>query len=436
MGKPDSMIWSVRQGDPAAESKLSAALGVTDMTARLLRNRSICTPEEGARFLHPKLGDLQDPFQLRDMAAAVVRIRKALLEREKILILGDYDVDGVTATALLLRFFRLLHAEADYYIPGRLEEGYGLHTESMERFAAQGVRLIVTVDSGITAREPVARARELGMDVIVTDHHEPSEEIPECTAVIDPKSTGETYPFRDLSGVGVAFKLAWALAQEISNGESVGEELKLFLWECLGLVALGTVADVVPLTAENRILVRQGLKSLEASRHPGERALLSVGGTEKPAASDLAFRLGPRINAAGRLGDSRLGVEILTDDSYESAMKVAKELDRMNRKRQEIERKIFEEAREQVLHRGMDSQPAIVLEHEKWHAGVIGIVASKLVEAFGRPVVLITFDGDHGRGSARSIPAFDIHEAMTLSSGSLASFGGHSQAAGLSLERG
>jgi single-stranded-DNA-specific exonuclease len=304
----------------------------------------------------------------------------------------------------------------------------------MEAFAKQGVKLLVTVDSGITAREPVARARALGMDVIVTDHHEPGEDMPECTAVIDPKVESESYPYRDLSGVGVAFKLAWALAQQISDGE-VSEDLKLFLWECLGLVALGTVADVVPLTQENRILVRHGLKALGASRQAGERALLSIVGTDRPSATELAFRLGPRINAAGRLGDSRLGVELLTNESYESALKGARELDRMNRKRQEIEKRIFEEASERVGALGLDRHPAIVLEQEGWHAGVIGIVASKLVEAYGRPVVLIAFDGDMGRGSARSIPTFALHEAMKRCSESLDSFGGHSQAAGLTISR-
>ncbi|MHC4599145.1 MAG: single-stranded-DNA-specific exonuclease RecJ [Planctomycetota bacterium] len=427
--------WSIRDGERGTEEKLRGALGLRPLTARLLGNRGIVSPEEGAHFLHPKLGDLHDPFLLKDMAPAVMRIRKALLEREKILILGDYDVDGVTATALLLRLFRLLHADTGFHIPHRLEEGYGLHAESMEGFAEEGAKLLVSVDSGVTAREPVARARTLGMDVIVTDHHEPAGALPECTAVIDPKRADETYPFRDLSGVGVAFKLAWALAREVSPGKEVPEDVKSFLWECLGLVALGTVADVVPLKGENRILVRHGLKSLGASRHPGERALLSSVGAENPDASELAFRLGPRINAAGRLGDSRLAVDILTNHSFENAVKEVRNLDRMNRKRQKIERRIFEEANEKVRARKADAHPAIVLEDEDWHAGVIGIVASKLVEAYGRPVVLIALDGDRGRGSARSIPSFHIHEAMKQCASTLDSFGGHAQAAGLSVPR-
>jgi len=429
------MAWSAQEPEPETERKLSAALGLTTLTTRLLLNRGFREPEAAARFLHPKLEDLHDPFLLRDMKPAVERIRKALHAREKVIVLGDYDADGVTATALLLRLFRLLHADVEYHIPSRLEEGYGLHEEAMPGFEARGARLLVTVDCGITGRGAVARAQELGMDVIVTDHHEPSGPLPSCTAVIDPKRADETYPFRDLAGVGVAFKLAWALARELETARGVPEDLRLFLREALGLVALGTVADVVPLRGENRILVKHGLRAMASSRSPGERALLTVSGTDAPEASDLGFRLGPRVNAGGRMGDSRIAVELLTSSSYETALELAKELDRMNRRRKEVEKRIFEDASKRVRAEGLDGGPAIVLGSESWHAGVIGIVASKLVDAFQRPVVLISLDGERGKGSARSIPAFNMHGALCRCADTLMSFGGHEQAAGLTVSR-
>jgi single-stranded-DNA-specific exonuclease len=434
--RTDSMTWGIAAPDPEKERRLAAALGLRPLIARLLVNRGMDEPESAARFLHPRLEELHDPSLLTDMDAAVARIRRALYAREKILILGDFDADGVTATALLYRLFRFLHADVGYHIPGRLEEGYGLHEESMDRFAEEGARLLVTVDCGITAGGPVAKARSLGMDVIVTDHHEPGEDLPTCTAVVDPKRAGESYPFRDLSGVGVAFKLAWALVRDLTaTGNGTAAELKAFLWESLSLVALGTVADVVPLRGENRILVKHGLTALSRSRNPGERALLTLAGKERPDASDLAFRLAPRINAAGRLGDSRIAVELFAGDSYETALETAKKLDRMNRRRQDIEKRIFEQAVEQVHARSMEDDPVLLLESDAWHAGVIGIVASRLVEAYGRPAVLIAMDGPVGRGSARSVPAFHIQKAFLRCSKTLLTFGGHAQAAGLTLER-
>jgi len=429
----ESMTWSVAPGDPASERRLSASLGLCPLTARLLRNRRLQGPEESARFLHPRLEDLHDPFLLTDMDAAVARVHEALREGEKIVVLGDFDADGVTATSLLVRLFRIFHADVSYFIPDRLEEGYGLHEDAVERLAAGGAKLLITVDCGITALRPVARARALGLDVIVTDHHEPAPAMPACTAVLNPKREGETYPFRDLAGVGVAFKLAWALARDVSPSREVTEDLKVFLWESMGLVALGTVADVVPLRGENRILVKHGLRALGATRHPGERALMEVSVKGKPDVTDLAFRMGPRINAAGRLGDSRKGVELFTCESFEDALETASELDRMNRRRQTIEKRIFEQARDCVLADGLDEAPAIVLASPAWHAGVIGIVASRLVESFRRPVVMFRMEGEIGRGSARSIPALHLHRSLGLCADTLEAFGGHAQAAGLTI---
>ncbi|MCU0724030.1 MAG: single-stranded-DNA-specific exonuclease RecJ [Planctomycetes bacterium] len=403
--------------DPGAERTLAAALGLHDVTARLLRNRGLADPEAAARFLYPKLADLHDPGLLKGMDAAVARIRQALVKKERIVVHGDFDADGVTSTALLMRFLRILQAPAVYHIPERLTEGYGVSVEAVERLAAEGAGLMITVDCGITAREPIARARALGLDTVVTDHHEPSGALPEACAIVDPKREDETYPFRDLAGVGVVFKLAWALARDVSVAGAVSDELKAFLWE----------------TGENRILVKHGLSALERSRHPGEGALLSVAGTEAPGSQDLAFRLGPRINAAGRLGDSRTVVEMFLTDSREAALESARSLDRMNRRRQEIERKIFDEACERVVREGRERGSAIVLAGEGWHPGVIGVVASKLVETFHRPVVLVSLDGEAGRGSARSVPAFHVHRALSRCADLLTSYGGHAQAAGLTL---
>lgn len=429
------MDWTVPPRDGRAEERLSASLGLMPLTCHLLRNRGFSDPEDAARFLHPRLSELHDPALLADMDAAVARIRRALVEKEPIVIHGDYDADGVTATALLLRFFKALGADASWHIPDRLDEGYGLHAESMEALARGGAKLLLTVDCGTTAHAAVDRARACGMDVVVTDHHEPSGPLPACAAVVNPKREDETYPFRDLSGVGVAFKLAWALARDAARSPAAMEELKGFLAASLGLVALGTVADVVSLSGENRILVKHGLKALAQSRHAGERALLACAGTDRPEADDLAFRMGPRINAAGRMGDSRTALELLVCDAYDEALGKTKALERMNRKRQEIEKRILVEVEARILAEGLHEGPAIVVEGEGWHPGVIGIVAARVADAFHRPTVLVALDGAEGRGSARSIPAFNLHAALVRCAPALASFGGHAQAAGLTVRR-
>jgi len=428
-------LWKVHPRDDEASAKLSAVLGIRRATAQILLNRGLDTPEKSRAFLWDGLSNLTDPSRFRDMDLAVQRIHEALASREKILVYGDYDVDGVTATALLVRFFNELHGDVESYIPHRIDEGYGMHVDRLASFREQGVGLIVTVDNGITAVEEVAEARRLGMDVVVTDHHETEGDLPDAVAVLNPKRPDATYPFRDLAGVGVAFKLAWALAQKLSGGPKVSAELREFLVDALGLVALGTVADVVPLLNENRIFVRYGLKSMVRSRNPGLKALLAVCNLmgKKPAAHDLAFRLGPRVNAAGRLGDSETALQLFTATSYSEALTLARKLETHNRRRQEIEALILEQALGMLTGPSADLDPVLVLAREDWHAGVLGIVASKIAERYHRPAVLISLTDGMGKGSARSIPSFHVQQAFAACRDRLLSFGGHAQAAGLTI---
>ncbi len=429
--------WKTLPRDRDQSRRLSAALGVTDLTAQILLNRGLRTPEEGRTFLWPALTDLHDPLLFNGMDKAADRILRALAERQKILVYGDYDVDGVTATALLIRFFQEMHAEVDYYIPDRIDEGYGMNSDALSGFKQKGVDLVISVDNGITAIEEMVEARRLGMDVIITDHHEPSSTLPDALAVITAKRADSTYPFRDLAGVGVAFKLAWAVAQAQSGGGKVSPEMRSFLLDSLGLVALGTVADVVPLTGENRVFVHFGLRALAGSRIQGLKAMLAVCDLmgKVPSTTDLAFKLGPRVNAAGRLGDSSAGVKLLTSNSYPEALEIAKFLDAENRRRQGIEQKILVEALDCLERDGGDRESVIVLAREEWHVGVLGIVASKIADIFHKPAVLISIGEDRCKGSARSIPEFHIQQAFAECGSHLVSYGGHAQAAGLVIEK-
>ena len=430
--------WLIRDADERQRDELVSGLGVSPIIGHLLLNRGMGSLESARRFLAPDLHDLHEPDLLPDIGKAVERIRKALATPEKILIYGDYDADGVTATALLIQLFRMLGAEPLHYIPNRVEEGYGVHVEAIEAASSNGVGLIVTVDCGISAVAEVERARELGIDVVITDHHEPSGTVPRACAVVNPKLTGCLYPYRDLSGVGVAFKLAWAMAQTFSPGKRVEPEFRQFLLDAMGLVALGTVADVVPLTGENRVFAAYGLHALRQSSSPGLGALMREARIDGKllAPEDVSFKLGPRLNAAGRLADAGLCVELLTCDSTERAEAIAQELERKNRERQRIQADILSSARERLASvNDWDERRAIVLADEGWHAGVVGVVAAKLAEEFNRPTVLLVLTGDVARGSARSVPAFNLFAAVEACQASLLSYGGHSQAAGLKVAR-
>lgn len=430
--------WVLRDCDERERDALVASLGVSPILARLLCNRGLGRVELARDFLAPDLSRLHDPGALPDIEKAVWRLRRAIGNQERILIYGDYDADGVTATSLLIQLLRMLGVQPLHHIPNRVEEGYGLHAEAVEAAAAQGVKLILTVDCGTSAAAEVELARKLGIDVIVTDHHEPSHTVPRACAVVNPKLTGALYPFRDLSGVGVAFKLAWALAQSFTPGRRVTDEFRRFLLDAIGLVAMGTVADVVPLVGENRVFTIFGLEALRRTSHPGISALVRQAGLgDRPLTPrDIAFGVGPRLNAAGRLARADLCVELLTTTCPQRAEAIARELEVKNRERQRIQAAILADARRRLAEvHDWDRRRAIVLADPAWHAGVVGIVAAKIAEEFCRPTVLLSLDGDLARGSARSVPHFNLFQALEACHRLLLSYGGHSQAAGLRLRR-
>jgi|GEM_PF-191516 single-stranded-DNA-specific exonuclease len=398
---------------------LARECGLFELTAQLLVNRGVYTVEEARVFLNGDLNDLWSPYLLRDMGRAVARIRAALDAGEKVLVYGDYDVDGMTATALLVRVLRALGGEPRYYIPGR-NDGYGLHGPVLERAAADGVGLVITVDCGVTAVAEVERAREIGLDVIVTDHHEPQGELPPVP-VVNPRRRDCLYPFKDLAGAGVALKLVQALL----DGQ--------FPPEFLGLACLGTVADVMPLVGENRLLVRYGLPLLPDN--PGIAALGNKTGPESPGVRDVAFRIAPLLNAAGRLGRAELGVELLLAEDADTARALAAELSALNEERKYLEEKVSAEVLA-ALGDWSELPRVVVIAGEGWNPGVVGIVASRLASRLDRPVALIAVEGEEGRGSARSNARFDLVEALTACRDLLTRFGGHRRAAGFTLPAG
>jgi len=417
-------IWTLRPCPPGQANELAAALEIGELTASVLVRRGYGDPARAQAFLDGEQPP-HDPFLLGDMAAAVERIRAAVGAGQRICVHGDYDVDGISATALAVLLLRELGADVEWHLPSRFDEGYGLSRETLARLAQQGFDLVLTVDCGITAVEEVAEARALGLDVIVTDHHRPGAALPACPVVATRPSR---YPFPELCGTGVAYKLGQALF-------GLDSELPK---RHLDLVALATIADVVPLLEENRSLAIAGLRALARTQKPGRRARMRSAGVD-PAAVDagaVGFRLGPRINAAGRLGHPRAALELLLTDDPETAKRLAAELEELNRDRQAIEGRILREAMQQVEEWPEERRRhrAYVLAGEDWHEGVIGIVASRLVERFHRPVVLIAGAEGHWKGSGRSIPSFDLHGALGACSNLLERWGGHRAAAGLSIE--
>jgi len=412
------------------------------LLARLLAARGIHDPDSIRRFCEPKLSDLHDPGLLPGIDVAVARVALAIERREKIAIYGDYDVDGITATAILFHVIRVAAPDLALrcYVPHRLDEGYGLNGEALRQLASEGITLVVSVDCGVTAVGPAAVAREIGLDLVITDHHHPpadGQALPDAVAIVHPGLSGSNYPFRDLCGAGVAYKVAWRLATTLCGSERVSEAFRRVLLDMLPLVALGTIADVVPLIDENRVLVTAGLRAIKESTIPGLRALISESGLagEKIDSQKVGFVLAPRLNACGRLGHAADAVRLLTDAPADESATIAAELASLNRARQETEASIVAEACELVLQSGQDSPEhrVIVLAHEAWHPGVVGIVCSRLVERFGRPTILLQQQGEFCKGSARSIEGYSILEGLTACAGHLTTFGGHAAAAGLAL---
>jgi len=430
----------------SGRDQLAAALRISPVAAQVLHNRGIDDVEAARQFLNPQLTDIHPPEDLPGAAAAAQRIHTAIGAGEKIVVFGDYDVDGITGVSILWHCLRLAGAEPDFYIPHRLEEGYGISIDAINTLADDGAQLVITVDCGVTALEPAARARQRGIDLIITDHHNPqtddagNAQLPDAMLVHpDITPPGQTpYPNPSLSGSGVAFKLAWAVAQKVSKATKVRPEFREFLVDATGLAALGIIADVVPLTGENRIITHYGLRGLPHSRLPGVRALIQSTGLtgKKLEGYDVGFKLTPRLNAIGRMGHARLAVEMLTRAEPGEAVRIAANLEQQNRARQTLEREITSKARQMVIEQGQDSDAvrAIVLSSEDWHAGVIGIVASRMTDEFNRPAVLIALSDGTGQGSGRSIRNFPLHEVLAHCREHLLACGGHAMAAGLKID--
>ncbi len=421
--------WVAFNKDYEILPALTKKLGVSELVGRVLINRDIDTAEKADFFISSDLSLLRDPYGIIDMDIAVQRILDAIEAEEKICVFGDYDVDGVTSTVVSVQVLRNLGADVSYYIPNRMEEGYGLNLEAIEQLKEQGISLIVTVDCGIKSIDVVESAKLLGIDMIITDHHECGEVLPDAYCVVNPHREDCSYAFKELAGVGVAFKLLDAITTELGCREEI--------LEIIDIVAIGTIADIVPLVDENRVIVKNGLKKLSKTNNIGLKALLEVCGLKDQIVSayNVAFMLAPRINAAGRIANASLCVELLLTDSYERAFEIARQLDGDNRERQAIEGAILNSAIAK-LEKNIDLEKTkvIVLDDESWHVGVIGIVASKLVEKYALPTILISTDGGIGKGSARSISSFNVYEALTKCSKLFEKFGGHELAAGITIK--
>jgi len=422
--------WTFSERNPNVERTLTEALGLSPLFARLLANRDISTPEEADRFLRPKLSHLHDPFLLPQMKKATHRIWHAVSKGERITVYGDYDVDGITATALMMLVLEGIGAQADYYLPNRFEEGYGLNKKALKALAEKGTRVVVTVDCGITAVDQVKLARELGMDVIVTDHHRCGPDLPPAHALVCPSLPESEYPFQELAGVGVAYKLAQGLLLD-KHGQQKADELA---HKHLDLVALGSIADVVPLLDENRTLCSFGLKALMKSSKLGIQALLQASGIARTQLNSghVGFVLGPRINATGRLSQPDKALDLLLSKNTKEAENLAQELQRLNQLRQDMQREIFDQAIG-MMSPESDQEKAIVLSHPSWHPGIIGIVASRISDMYHRPTILLAQQKDVYRGTARSVPSFDILKALRRCERHLLRLGGHEAAAGFEL---
>ncbi|MFQ6035763.1 MAG: single-stranded-DNA-specific exonuclease RecJ [Sedimentisphaerales bacterium] len=421
--------------------QLAKSLKVSPLLAQVLINRAITDAQAGAVFLRPKLTELIEPQQMPGVESAVRRLKQAIRAQEKITLYGDYDVDGITGVAILLTVLKLLGANVDYYIPHRIEEGYGLNVEAVQQLSKAGSKLLVTVDCGIAALASAELAAQLGLEMIITDHHPPEFELPKAVAIVHPAMM-KSYPNQDSSGSMVAFKLAWAIANEFSPARAgkLEPELRKFMLNATSLAAVGTIADVVELRGENRVLASYGLKALPECELPGIQALIETAGlTGRGLDSfDIGFRLGPMLNAAGRMGHARLAVELLTNNSPIRSTQIAEYLKQQNSQRQRYERKMFEQACEMIAEYGLNSpeRKSIVLANGHWHGGVLGIVASRIAETFYRPTIMISAAGKVGtaQGSGRSIPGFCLLSAIRACSHHLVNFGGHKMAAGVTIE--
>ena len=413
-----------------AAKTLAEEIGISPLRGLLLLRRGITTARDAHHFFHPQLSDLHDPFLMKDMAIAVERLNQAIGMKQKILICGDYDVDGCTAVTLVYKFLHCFCSHVDFYIPDRQEDGYGMSFQSIDRAVALGVKVIIILDCGIKAIDEIAYAQKKGIDFIICDHHVPDEVLPPAYAILDPKRKDETYPYQDLSGCGIGFKLMQAFAQD--NGIEFNK-----LKPLLELCAISIAADIVPIQGENRILAYHGLKQLNSTPSIGIQAILHVCGLadKEVTMNDVIFRMGPRINDSGRIRDGRETIELLIERDLNVAIEKANTINSYNEARKDIDKQMTEEANKIVDHiKDLDNQRSIVVYNKSWHKGVIGIVASRLTELYYRPTVVMAIDGDVVTGSARSVAGFDIYSAVESCKDLLENFGGHTYAVGLSLK--
>jgi single-stranded-DNA-specific exonuclease len=435
--------WEIRPPD-GRSAQLAQSLKVSPLLAQVLINRGITDAQSASAFLRPKLTQLIDPAQMPGIEQAIHRLKHAIKKKEKITVYGDYDVDGITGVSILWQVLKLLDANVDFYIPHRIDEGYGLNEEAVRSLAKSKTKLLVTVDCGVTAYSSARLARQLALDLIITDHHQispqPDGELPQAVAVVHP-ALNKSYPNQDSAGALVAYKLAWAIANEFNPGQRLEPTLREFMLNATSLAAMGTIADIVNLRGENRAITSYGLKALPQCKLSGIQALIeSAGLTGHPLDSfHIGFRLAPMLNAAGRMGHARLAVELLTSDSQIRSMQIAEYLKEQNNKRQQYERKIFKQACEMIVEQNLHhpDRKSIVLANENWHTGVIGIVASRIVDKFYRPTIMINAgaaENGIAQGSARSIHGFCLLSAIEACSQHLVSFGGHKMAAGVTIE--
>ena len=421
--------WQIYETDENKIQEISQKYNLNKLLSTILANRNIIDEKDIKQFLTPTRKDFHDPFLIHDMEKAVERIIKAIEKQEKVTIYGDYDVDGITSITVLKRYLSDRGLEVETYIPNRLNEGYGLNKEAIEKIHNNGCQLMVTVDCGISGLEEIEYANSLGIETIVTDHHEPGNELPKAFAVIDNKRKDSNYPFRELAGVGVVFKLIQAISIKLGLAEE--EYLKY-----LDIVCIGTISDIVPLVDENRVITKLGLMLVRQTKNIGLKAILKTSGYNKIDSNTISFGVAPRINACGRMGVAEEALELFLSKNVNHVMELARKLNDHNRVRQETEKSIFEEALKQIQEKHLDENNTIVVGGENWHHGVIGIVSSKITEMYFKPSILLSFEGDDlGKGSGRSIPGFDLHDALMKCEDCIEKFGGHSMAIGITVKR-
>ena len=421
--------WQIYETNQEKIEELKSKYGLNDLLATILSNREITEEEQIRLFLNPTRNDFHDPFLIADMDIAVQRIIKAIENKEKVTIYGDYDVDGITSITVLKSFLREIGLETSVYIPNRLDEGYGLNKNAIDKIAKDGCNLMITVDCGISGLEEIDYANSLGIETIVTDHHEPGNELPNAVAVIDNKRKDSKYPFRELAGVGVVFKVTQALAKKLD----LKEEAYL---KYLDIVCVGTISDIVPLVDENRVIAKLGLMLVKQTKNIGLRSIINSSGYTKIDSNTISFGVAPRINACGRMGKAKEALDLLLSTDIQEVNELTQKLNDHNKERQETEKAIFENAIEKIEKEKLNENKALIVGGENWHHGVIGIVSSKITDMYFKPSILLSFEEDGiGKGSGRSIPGFDLHEALMQCLDTIEKFGGHSMAVGITVKK-